>query len=120
MPTPLLATKLFTPHSPPAAVRRARLLQRLDDGLHRKLTLISAPAGFGKTTLLAEWAAGCDRRVAWLSVDEGDNDRTRFLNYLVGAVRTAAPTIGEAPSRLLEGSQPPSTESLLTALINEI
>jgi ATP/maltotriose-dependent transcriptional regulator MalT len=120
MPTPLLATKLFTPPGPPAAVRRERLLQRLNDGLYRKLTLISAPAGFGKTTLLSEWAAGCDRQVAWLSLDEGDNDRARFLNYLVGAARTAAPKIGEAPSTLLEASQPPSTESILTALINEI
>ena len=63
-------------------------------GLHRKLTLISAPAGFGKTTLVSAWVAGCDRPVAWLSLDAGDNDPTRFLTYLVAALQTIAPQIG--------------------------
>ncbi len=83
MPTPVLATKLYIPQPQPRAVLRPRLTERLNEGLQRKLTLISAPAGFGKTTLVGEWVAGCDHPVAWLSLDEGDSDPTRFLTYLV-------------------------------------
>src|SRR5512137_1165886 len=86
----------------------------------RKLVLISAPAGFGKTTLVSEWAAGCGRPVAWLSLDEGDNDPTRFLIYLVSALQTIMANIGEGVLRVLQSPQPPSTESILTALLNEI
>ena len=119
-PTQILATKLFIPPLPPKAVLRPRLVERLDEGLQRKLTLVSAPAGFGKTTLLSAWVAGCHDRVAWLSLDEGDNDRTRFLNYLVAALRSIEPTVGEAVLGALQSPQPPSTESLLTALLNEM
>src|SRR6267154_41863 len=120
MPTPILATKLYIPRLRPHVVSRPRLLERLNEGLHRKLTLISAPAGFGKTTLLSAWVAGSDRQVAWLSLDEGDNYLTRFLIYLVAAVRTIAPTLGEALLGVLQSPQPPPTESCLTALVNEI
>src|SRR2546426_151909 len=82
-------------------VLRARLVERLNEGLRRKFTLISAPAGFGKTTLVSAWVASSDRAVAWLSLDEGDNDPTRFLVHLVAAVRTIAPTIGEGLLSLL-------------------
>jgi LuxR family maltose regulon positive regulatory protein len=92
----------------------------LNEGLHRKLTLISAPAGFGKTTLVSEWAAGCERSVGWLSLDEGDNDPTRFLAYLVAALQTVAAHIGEGVLRALQAPQRPATESILTALLNEI
>src|SRR5918911_1700492 len=121
MPAPILATKLYVPSVPPRVVPRHRLIEQLDEGLHRKLTLISAPAGFGKTTLLSAWVAGCDRRVAWLSLDEADNDPTRFLIYLAAAVRTIAPTIGEAALglHLDKTPQPPPAESTLTALLNE-
>src|SRR3954452_13700847 len=91
MPTAVLATKLYIPPPPPKVVLRPRLVERLNEGLHRKLTLISAPAGFGKTTLVSEWLAGGGRQVAWLSLDEGDSDPTRFLTYLVAALRTVAP-----------------------------
>jgi LuxR family transcriptional regulator, maltose regulon positive regulatory protein len=84
----LLATKLFVPRPPPGVVLRPRLVAQLNEGLQRKLTLISAPAGFGKTTLVSTWAAGSDRQVAWLSLDDADNDPTRFLTYLVAALRT--------------------------------
>src|SRR5918998_6772873 len=94
MSTPLLATKLYIPPPRPQVVLRSRLLDRLNAGLHRKLTLISAPAGFGKTTLVSEWVAGCGRPVAWLSMEEGDSDPTRFLTYLVAALQTIAPTVG--------------------------
>jgi LuxR family transcriptional regulator, maltose regulon positive regulatory protein len=92
----------------------------LTEGMSRKLTLVSAPAGFGKTTLLGEWIAGCERPVAWLSLDEGDNDPTRFLAYLVAALQTIAPNIGEGMLGVLQSPQRPPTEAILTALLNEI
>ncbi|MFY9570090.1 MAG: LuxR family transcriptional regulator, partial [Blastocatellia bacterium] len=120
MSTPVLATKLFIPPPRSRVVSRPRLIERLNEGLHRKLTLISAPAGFGKTTLVSEWAAGCQRPVAWLSLDEGDNDPTRFLTYLVAALQTIAAHIGGGVLGVLQSPQPPPTESILTALLNEI
>lgn len=122
--TPLLATKLYLPPLRPNVVSRPRLLERLNTGLHRKLTLLAAPAGFGKTTLLSEWIARCGRPVAWLSLDEGDNDPTRFLAYLVAALQTITPRMGAGIGALLQSSQPPreraGREALLTALLNEI
>ncbi|CAG0976076.1 partial HTH-type transcriptional regulator MalT, partial [Anaerolineae bacterium] len=99
MSTPILATKLYIPPPRPKIVLRSHLIERLDEGLRRRLTLISAPAGFGKTTLVSEWVAGCARlepkiRVAWLSLDEGDNDPTRFLTGLIAALQTIATNIG--------------------------
>ena len=118
---PILTTKLYIPPPQPRVVLRPRLIERLNEGLHRKLTLISAPAGFGKTTLLSEWvASSCSRPAAWLSLDEGDNDPTRFLAYLVAALQTIAPNIGEGVLGALQSPQPPPTESILTALLNEV
>src|SRR6266851_4549353 len=94
MPTPILATKLYIPPLRPNVVSRSRLIERLNEGLHRKLILISAPAGFGKTTLVGEWVARCQRPTAWLSLDKGENDPTRFLTYLIAALQTLATTIG--------------------------
>jgi ATP/maltotriose-dependent transcriptional regulator MalT len=116
---PILATKLYIPRLRPNMVSRPRLLERLNDGLHGKLILVSAPAGFGKTTLLSEWLSCCERPGAWLSLDEGENDPTRFLTYLVAAVQTIAPDIGTGVLGLLQSPQPP-TEAILTALLNEI
>ncbi|MDQ5853407.1 MAG: LuxR family transcriptional regulator, partial [Chloroflexota bacterium] len=120
MPPPILATKLHIPPLRPNVVRRSRLIERQNAGLHRKLTLISAPAGFGKTTLVGEWVAGCGRPAAWLSLDEGDSDPTRFLTYLVAALQTIAPTLGTGLLGALQSAQPPPVESLLTALLNEL
>src|SRR5215207_3242827 len=120
MSTPLLATKLYIPPPRPNVVLRPRLSERLKDGLGRKLTLISAPAGFGKTTLISAWIAACDRKVAWLSLDEGDNDPIRFLTYFIAALRTIAPAIGEGLLAILQSPQPPPTEAVLTALLNDI
>ncbi len=120
MPTPILATKLYIPRPRPNVVSRPRLLERLNEGLHRKLTLISAPAGFGKTTLVSEWLAGCGRPAAWLSLDAGDNDPARFLTYLVAALQTIAATIGAGMLGVLHSPQPPPPEALLTALLNDI
>src|SRR5438876_5322444 len=110
MSTPLLATKLYIPPPRPNVVLRPRLIARLNEGLHRKLTLIAAPAGFGKTTLLSEWVAICQRPVAWLSLDEGENDPTRFLVYLVAALQTIAANIGSGVLGMLQSPQPPPTE----------
>src|SRR5438552_5657412 len=118
--TPILATKLYLPRLRPNVVSRPRLLERLNEGLHRKLTLISAPAGFGKTTLVSEWVEGIERPTAWLSLDEGDNDPAWFLAYLVAALQTIAATIGEGVLGVLQSPQPPPTEAILTALLNEI
>ncbi|MDQ3637743.1 MAG: LuxR C-terminal-related transcriptional regulator [Actinomycetota bacterium] len=120
MSAPILATKLYVPPPQPRAVLRSRLLERLNDGPHRKLTLISAPAGFGKTTLVSEWIAGCGRPSAWLSLDGGDNDPTRFLAYLVAALQTIAADIGVEVLVALQSPRPPPTESILTALLNEL
>jgi LuxR family maltose regulon positive regulatory protein len=96
------------------------LIERLNEGLHQKLTLISAPAGFGKTTLVSEWIADGKQPAAWLSLDEGDSDPTRFLTYLVAALRSVAANIGEGISAVLQSPQSQPTESILTALLNEI
>jgi LuxR family maltose regulon positive regulatory protein len=125
MPAPMLATKLYVPSPRPDIVRRSRLIDRLNVGLAHTLsvTLISAPAGFGKTTLVSEWIAtltGSGVRVAWLSLDEGDNAPARFLLYLVAALQTIAPQIGEATRVALQSSQPPPPDVLLTALLNDL
>jgi LuxR family maltose regulon positive regulatory protein len=124
--TSLLTTKLYVPPPRPNLVPRPHLIERLDEGLHlgHKLTLISAPAGFGKTTLLGEWIVGGDRSVAWLSLDEGDNDPVRFWTYVVAALRTvpgfAEANVGEEALAMFKSSQPVPVEAVLTTLINEI
>lgn len=116
----VLATKLYLPSPRANIVLRPRLTERLNEGLHRKLTLVSAPAGFGKTTLVSEWITGGERRAAWLSLDEGDNDPARFLAYVVAALQTVAPNVGQGILHVLRSPQPPSTEAVLTTLLNEI
>src|SRR5215207_14579 len=120
----ILATKLYIPPSRPKVVIRPRLIEQLEaghaPGRTAGVTLISAPAGFGKTTLVSEWVASCGRPVAWLSLDDGDNDPTRFLFYLVAALQTVAVNIGKEVLRMLQSAQPPQTESILTSLLNEI
>ncbi|PKN97330.1 MAG: helix-turn-helix transcriptional regulator [Chloroflexi bacterium HGW-Chloroflexi-4] len=118
----LILTKLYIPPIRRAIVPRPALIARLNEGLatNRKLTLISAPAGFGKTTLVSEWASRCGRPVAWLSLDEGDNDPTRFLVYIVKAMQTITSKIGADVVAALQSARPPSSESLLTSLLNEI
>lgn len=120
MPTPLLKTKLYIPPVRPGLVPRPRLIERLNTGLHRKLTLVSAPAGFGKTALVNVWLRSTDQPFAWISLDEGDNDPVRFLNYLVAAFRQVDDEIGQAVQHLLEAPQLPPVKPLLTELINDI
>ena len=119
----LLATKLHIPSSSQALVPRPRLLERLNQGMERKLILLSAPAGFGKTTLLCEWLrspAGKDLPVAWISLDEGDNDPVRFGTYVCAALAQMQAGVGERALSLLHSPQPPSMETIMTTLINEI
>jgi LuxR family transcriptional regulator, maltose regulon positive regulatory protein len=116
----VLTTKLYIPRPRPKVVTRPRLIERLNEGLHHKLTLISAPAGFGKTTLISEWVAACERPVAWLSLDEADSDPTRFLSYFIVVLQTIAANIGEAASGALQSPQPALSEPVLTSLLNEV
>lgn len=120
MPSPILTTKLYTPPLRPNWVYRPRLLEQLDQALHRKLTLISAPAGFGKTTLVSEWIAHSEQPTAWLSLDERDNDATRFLLYLVAALQTVVENVDKGGFALLESPQQLPTETILTTLLNNI
>ncbi len=139
MSSPLLRTKLYIPPVRPELVSRPRLIEQLDAalvldplslgqrtrgdkyrGLDRKLTLISAPAGYGKTTLLSEWSAGCGRHVAWLSLDEGDNDPARFWTYFVAALQTVEATIAQDMLEVFQAAQPPPMEAVLTTLSNQI
>ena len=142
MPDTLLRTKFFIPSLRPNMVPRTRLVERLNQGLDlgHKLTLISAPAGFGKTTLIAEWAASLlhvqsaeknpqsatveakqrNPQLCWLSLDEGDSDLARFLAYLVTALQTVESGMVEKALAMLQAPQPPPADSVLTVLINEI
>ncbi len=118
--TPLLSTKLYLPSPRQDLVPRPRLLERLDQGARGKLTLVSAPAGFGKTTLVSEWASRSAVPVTWLSLDEGDNDQARFLSYFIAALQAIKGDIGETALAVLQSPQPPQIEPLLKGLINEI
>ena len=126
MPTALLETKLYVPRSRHGLVQRARLSDRLDRGAASKLTLVSAPAGFGKTSLLAEWlasrsaAADSARSAAWISLDRGDNEPATFWTYVIAALRTVAPGVGASALTLLESPQPPPIETVLTQLLNDL
>lgn len=120
MYTPIIATKFYIPTSRTKAVPRRRLIERLNKGFYRKLTLISAPAGYGKTTLVCEWLADCGRAAAWLSLEHGDNELTRFLTCMISSLQTLTENIGEGVLAVLQSPQPPSTESILTALLNEL
>lgn len=117
----ILTTKLVPPRLPHSLVSRKALLRRLDDGLGRKLTLISAPAGSGKTTLAGEWASHVTSRdVAWISLDEGDNDPVRFWRYFLTACQKFGDEVGAAALEMLYGTQPPAYEAILTILINQL
>lgn len=120
MSTPILATKLYIPPTRPEIVYRSHLTERLNTGLQHTLTLVSAPAGFGKTTLVSAWLGECAQPAAWVSLDAGDNDHIRFLTYFVTAMQTIAPQFGTGVIGLLHAPQPPSIESILTILLNDL
>jgi LuxR family maltose regulon positive regulatory protein len=129
----LLATKFYVPHARHEIVPRPRLIKRVSKGLDRKMTLISAPAGFGKTTLVSEWVENLNsetpgtnqtqNRIAWLSLDEGDNDPVSFLTYFVMALNRIEGTetaIGDEAVDMLQASRSPQTEAVLISLINDV
>ena len=116
----LLATKLNVPGLRPDLVPRPRLAQRLEEGRGRGLVLVCAPAGYGKTVVLAEWARRGRHPVAWLSLDAGDNDPARFWRHTVAALDRVRPGISERMGPLLGPPPPPSFVPLVTALINEL
>ncbi len=120
MTIPLLETKFHIPPVRPEYVFRPRLVDHLNNNLHRKLTLLSAPAGFGKTSLISEWILGTDRQLAWLSLDQRDNDLLRFLCYLVGAIETTQNRIGSETLKMMQTGEQTAPELVLTSLINEI
>ena len=122
MAGPLLETKLHVPRGRRGLVARPRLSERLSRGAESTLTLVSAPAGFGKTTLLAEWLAGAPaegRSAAWLSLDRRDNDPALFWTYLVAALQAASPGVGAGALLLLQSSQTP-IEAVLATLLNDL
>ena len=121
-----LTTKHYIPPVRHDLVSRPRLVGKLNAGMDGKLTLVSAPAGYGKTTLLSEWVyqgngGGTPTLpVAWLSLDEADNDPVRFLSYLVGAAQTIVPEVGQDLLSALQSPQPPPAETVLVSLINQL
>ena len=120
---PLLMTKLYIPHARQNMVSRTRLTERMNAGMRGTLTLIVAPAGWGKTTLLSAWHTDPNRPaqpLAWVSLDAGDNDPVRFWTYFIVALNTPYPSVGEAALDLLHSPQPPPIESVLTLLLNAL
>ncbi len=122
MAPPLLTTKLFPPPRRTQLVRRLRLIERLENGFKQrcKLALVSAPAGFGKTTLVVEAAHDLGCRLAWVSLDSADNDLARFWRYVIAALQKIHPQAGELAGAMLDQNQPPPIETVLTGLLNDL
>jgi LuxR family maltose regulon positive regulatory protein len=120
--TTLLATKLHQPSLPPKRVRRSFLVQRLNEGLESgwQITLVSAPAGFGKTTCASEWVSTLRLLVSWLSLDPADDDPGRFFAYFVAALQRMDKNIGREIEGVLRSGQLPPSEIVSTTLINDI
>lgn len=116
----MLRTKLLVPRVPQRVIARPRLLARLKDGLARRLILVAAPAGFGKTTVLGQWLVDADVDTAWVSLDERDNDPARFWTYAVAALGTIDPEVGVTALSMLRAPQPPPMETILTELLNDL
>jgi LuxR family maltose regulon positive regulatory protein len=117
---PLLQTKITVPLLPAEFVHRHRLTERIRQGVKGPLTLISAPAGFGKTNLLIEWAAETKSHVAWLTIDDEDNDPSRFFSYLIGAIQAVDPGLGEEALDFIQSTKSRGLETGVTLLLNEI
>ncbi len=118
----LLRTKLFAPPARPHQIRRQRLLDKLNAGLQAGIpfTLISTPAGFGKTTLIGDWLRNNGHPVAWLALDEGDNDPIRFWRYVDAALQSVDDRLGESLRPALFSMQPPAIQQIITGLINDV
>jgi LuxR family transcriptional regulator, maltose regulon positive regulatory protein len=122
MPNPIIKTKINPPALRRDLVSRIRLITLLSDGIRQghRLTFVSAPAGFGKTTLVSEWIDSGGIPAAWISLDEGDGDPSRFLTYLIAALQTLITGVGDGVLAALQSSQPISAKELLTTLLNEL
>ncbi|MEO0563566.1 MAG: AAA family ATPase, partial [Chloroflexota bacterium] len=120
MSASILKTKLYIPPSHSDLVQRTRLFAKITQGAHGKITLVSAPAGSGKTTLISEWLHTSDKPTAWLSLDEHDSDAIRFLTYLIITLQGIAPEIGNGILEALQSAQPPPVETFLTPLVNQL
>ncbi|MCJ7703893.1 MAG: AAA family ATPase [Anaerolineales bacterium] len=130
MSTSILVTKLFVPTPRPELVQRSSLINRLNDGLDRKLTLISAPAGFGKTTLVSEWVETLrlnapqdnqiENKIAWFSLDESDNNIARFLAYFIAALQMIDSSIGQKAQEVFQSQQRLLVDPILMTLVNDI
>src|SRR5438105_7521805 len=120
MANQLLETKLLVPRRRRGLVPRPRLSERVNRGGESKLTLVSAPAGFGKTTLLMEWLDLLKCTAAWVSLDQSDNHAASFWSYLIAALQTVEPGVGASAISLLQSPQPPPIEAVLTLLLNEL
>lgn len=116
----LIQTKLQSPIVPPNTLPRSPLIERLNNGRYRKLTLISAPAGYGKTVLASLWQAACDCPVAWFSLDKNDNETGVFLRYFVSAIQSVFPDACEEMATWITGLQQPPIDILLTTVASEI
>ena len=116
----LLSTKLFAPTHAPDLIARSRLVALLHQGARQPLTVVVAPTGFGKTTLLTEWLSQLGRPAGWVSLDRGDNDPTLFWAYVITALQGLDPAVGERPLAMLFSPEPPPIQVALTALINEL
>ncbi len=122
MPSVLLQTKLRCPSLPPKRVRRPQLIARLAEGFEsgRHIALVSAPAGFGKTTCVAEWLQGVSQPVSWLSLDPSDNDPARFFYYFIAALQKADPNVGKEIGLALHSGQLPPVETISAGLVNDL
>src|SRR5512132_2136343 len=117
---PLLKTKISVPRLPGEFIHRPRLTDRINQGVKVPLTLLIAPAGFGKTNLLIEWTRTTNLPVAWLTIDGDDNELSRFIRYVIGALQTVELGLGEEALDLLQSSQDDGWKTGLTLLINEL
>lgn len=120
MSTIVLRTKLYIPAARPELVPRPHLIARLNDGLNRKLILVAAPPGYGKTTLVSSWARGCGQPAAWVSLDERDNEPSRFLKYLITAIQTIEANLGQDVLAAVQTSQSAAITDWLPMLVNQL
>ena len=116
----MLLTKLHVPSTGEDLVHRSGLFERLNEGLNRKLILISAPAGFGKTTIISDWIKQNEIPTAWFSLDKGDNDPAVFLSYIISGIQNIRKEFGKGALELLKSPQEPNSESITSLLINDI